>query len=443
MKEIALEKEEYVEGNKFSFGEHLEELRTRIIFCVISIIVCFGFCWLFKSTFLHLAERPHLLAMKKFGLTTDLQVISYQEGFYAYIKLCFISALFFAYPFIAYQVWKFVSPGLYVKERRYSFLFVFVSFLAFVVGILFGYFFLIPIGLQFLIGILGNGIAPIITMGQYISFVFLLTIALGLVFQLPLVILLITKIGIITADQFASWRKYAILGTFIISAIITPPDPFTQVMTAIPMIALYETGILIARPTRRRLFYFGSMVGGGSLLIFVFFLVFTKISSLAEISNINGDVKLAVTENGRYVATVDQNSLENNIAIKRGMCFTTGEGGKVSFNMKSGVSVVLDKYTEVWIVDKKAINIVKGQVYLNQPKIKTDFTVITPNGNVLINYGEVNIEVLPSETVVTVADGKALLTNGDIKETVLKGRQGSIVMGGNVVNVGDIIDWVR
>ena len=142
------------------------------------------------------------------------------------MKLCFITSVFLAYPFIIYQIWQFVSAGLYKKEQRYVLLFLPVSYVAFVVGGLFGYFLLIPLGLQFLIGILGPGIQPIITMQDYVSFVFMLTVALGLVFQLPLVMLLLSKIRFITPDKFIAWRKYAILAIFIISAVVTPPDPF-------------------------------------------------------------------------------------------------------------------------------------------------------------------------------------------------------------------------
>lgn len=431
------------EGSRFSFGEHLEELRARVIIAIIATIFCFGFCWLFKSTILLLATRPHMLAMSKFGLTSDLQVISYQEGFYAYIKLCFISGIFFAYPFIVYQLWKFVSPGLYTKEKRYGFLFISLSYLAFIVGVLFGYFFLIPIGLQFLISILGTGVAPIITMGQYISLVFLLTIALGLVFQLPLVILLITKLGLIKAEQFISWRKYAVLATFIIAAIITPPDPFTQIMTAIPMIALYELGILLSKPTKKRIFYFGSMVGGGTLAIVLFFMIFTSYTSSASISKFAGNVKLIATErNGSNEINLN-NDLNKNGTIKKGMSVKTGPDSKASFNMKCGTIVSLDKDTEVKIIDKKTINIAKGQIFLNIDKVKTDFIAITPNGSAVTSSGEINIEVLPFETIVTVVKGKTVLTNGDTKETVKEGRQGRIVTGGKVVNVGDIIEWSR
>src|SRR3989338_10643884 len=120
------------------FGTHLEELRQRLIYSVIAIILCFILCWYFKVQILDMAKKPHKIAMEKTGLSTQLQVLSYQEGFYAYMKLCFISSVFLAYPFIIYQIWRFVSVGLYKKEQRYILLFLPISYLAFVIGGLFG-----------------------------------------------------------------------------------------------------------------------------------------------------------------------------------------------------------------------------------------------------------------------------------------------------------------
>ncbi len=178
-----------VENIRMSIGSHLEELRRRVIYSLVAVVLCFVMCWFFKVEILDIAKNPHNIAMTKANLSTELQVLSYQEGFYAYMKLCFITAIFLAYPLIIYQIWRFVSVGLFRKEQRYLLLYLPVSYVAFVVGGLFGYFLLIPFGLQFLIGILGPGIQPIITMEQYVSFVFMLTVALGLVFQLPLIML--------------------------------------------------------------------------------------------------------------------------------------------------------------------------------------------------------------------------------------------------------------
>ncbi|MGR3295374.1 MAG: twin-arginine translocase subunit TatC, partial [Candidatus Bathyanammoxibius sp.] len=218
--ETQIEKEE----QSFTVGEHLEELRTRVILCMVAILACFVVCWVFKTDILLIASRPHSLTMQDLGLPATLKVLSYQEGFFAYLKLCIISAMFLAYPFLIYQAWGFVSVGLYPNERRYVKIFLPISFVAFITGSLFGYFFLIPLCLYFLLNILGSAIEPIITMSQYITLVFLLTLALGIVFQIPLVMLLLARIGVCNAEDYARYRKHILLGIFVLAAIITPPD---------------------------------------------------------------------------------------------------------------------------------------------------------------------------------------------------------------------------
>ena len=141
------------EEKRLSLGEHLEELRLRIIICIIGLIGCFFICWAFKSQILWVAKRPHSLTMESMGLSATLKVLSYQEGFFAYIKLCLISAFFLSYPMVLYQAWRFVSVGLYRHERHYVKMFLPFSVVGFLLGGLFGYFILIPLALQFLIRI--------------------------------------------------------------------------------------------------------------------------------------------------------------------------------------------------------------------------------------------------------------------------------------------------
>jgi Tat protein translocase TatC len=132
-----------VEERRLPISEHLEELRRRIIYSILIVIGFFFISWFFKSKILDIMKRPHDLAMENLGLSQSLQVLSYQEGFYAYIKLCLITAIFMGYPVVAHQIWKFVEAGLYKRERTYVKIFAPISFMAFIIGVLFGYFFLI------------------------------------------------------------------------------------------------------------------------------------------------------------------------------------------------------------------------------------------------------------------------------------------------------------
>lgn len=424
-----------IEGLRMPLGAHLEELRRRVVYSLISIVLCFILCWFFKVQILDMAKRPHKFAMEKVGLSTELQVLSYQEGFYAYMKLCFITSVFLAYPFVIYQTWQFVSAGLYKKEQRYVLLFLPVSYAAFVVGGLFGYFLLIPFGLQFLIGILGPGIQPIITMKDYVSFVFMLTVALGLVFQLPLVMLLLSKIRFITPDKFIAWRKYAILVIFIIAAIVTPPDPFTQSMTAIPMIVLYELGILIARPTKKGFFLLGTIVGGGILLLLMFYFYFTHKGGEVNLLDTRGEVQFLHPEGQEWEKVANHTRFRNGVTLK------TGSEGSIALSTRKGIDIGMDANTEVHIVDSLKLRMKSGQILISVKGLKTPLEIDTPNGRIRTERGTLNIVAKDFITIVTAVKGDAVLVTEGEEKKLLEGRQHKMSIGGEPVDIGAIINW--
>ncbi|MCC7212249.1 MAG: twin-arginine translocase subunit TatC [Candidatus Brocadia sp.] len=424
-----------IEGLRMPLGAHLEELRRRVVYSLISIVLCFILCWFFKVQILDMAKRPHKFAMEKVGLSTELQVLSYQEGFYAYMKLCFITSVFLAYPFVIYQIWQFVSAGLYKKEQRYVLLFLPVSYAAFVVGGLFGYFLLIPFGLQFLIGILGPGIQPIITMKDYVSFVFMLTVALGLVFQLPLVMLLLSKIRFITPDKFIAWRKYAILVIFIIAAIVTPPDPFTQSMTAIPMIVLYELGILIARPTKKGFFLLGTIVGGGILLLLMFYFYFTHKGGEVNLLDTRGEVQFLHPEGQEWEKVANHTRFRNGVTLK------TGSEGSIALSTRKGIDIGMDANTEVHIVDSLKLRMKSGQILISVKGLKTPLEIDTPNGRIRTERGTLNIVAKDFITIVTAVKGDAVLVTEGEEKKLLEGRQHKMSIGGEPVDIGAIINW--
>lgn len=433
--DIAEEEYNKIEEARMPLGSHLEELRRRVFYSVIAVILCFIMCWVFKMHIMDIVKRPHGIAMRKLGLSTGLQVLSYQEGFYAYMKLCLISSLFLVYPVIIYQAWKFVSAGLYSKEKRYILVFFPASYIAFVMGGLFGYYLLIPFGLQFLISILGHDVQPIITMQQYVSFVFLLTIALGLVFQLPLVMLLLSKIRFVTADKFIKWRKYSILVIFIIAAIVTPPDPFTQTMTAAPMILLYELGILIAKPTRKGFILLGVIVGSSIIALAGAYFYFTHKRGRIDISHTYGNVQFQKTDDQKWKNISTVHSLQSGVILK------TGNGEKASFSTKKGMGINLDSDTEMCFVSPWKITIKKGQLFISLEKLKKNLEIFTPNGKIVANDGIFNMQITEYVTIVTAVKGEAtLLLEGEEKK-LLEGRQRKMTVGGEPVNIHSIIDW--
>ncbi|MFQ5957438.1 MAG: twin-arginine translocase subunit TatC, partial [Candidatus Brocadiales bacterium] len=341
-----------LEEQRFAMGEHLEELRTRIILCVLGLIACLVVCWIFKADLLWVAGRPHSITMEKLGLPITLKVLSYQEGFFAYLKLCLIGAVFMAYPFLIYQAWCFVAVGLYAHERRYVKIFLPISFVAFVVGSLFGYFFLIPMCLYFLINILGPGIEPVITMSQYITLVFLLTLALGIVFQIPLVMLLLAKVGVCRAEDYVTYRKYILLGVFILAAIITPPDPFSQMSTAIPMLGLYELGVLLVRPSRTAVMYAAGIAGAVILVIFGLY-VYLNMLEVGRIGSWQGNVSLSTAK------------VESPRSLRKGAELQTGKDSRATLSLAGGTHVLMNQESRLTITGKRTLRLQKGEILIN------------------------------------------------------------------------------
>lgn len=227
---------------KFSFIEHLEEARNCIIKSILFLLITTGFCYSFASSILTILVNP----VRDF-CTEKLVFISPQEAFITHIKISFAAGLFFALPFILFQIWKFVSSGLQTNEKKYVMLFAPFSFVLFIIGACFGYFIIVPIGLKFLLGFATDFLMPMLTISKYISFIIVLTINFGLVFELPLILMFLTKIGIVTPQLLSSKRKHAIVLLFIAAALFTPPDVITQCLMALPLLLLYELGIIFSK----------------------------------------------------------------------------------------------------------------------------------------------------------------------------------------------------
>ena len=428
--------EKEISEKRLPISEHLEELRSRIINSIIVVVVLFFISWFFKLRILDIIKKPHSITMESLGLSQSLQVLSYQEGFYAYIKLCLMTAVFLAYPVILYQIWKFVEAGLYKKERRYVRIFAPISFIAFIIGVLFGYFFLIPFGLQFLIKVLGGEIQPIITMSQYISLVTMLTLALGVVFQLPLVMLFVSRIGMLKAEDFIKWRMYAILIIFILAAVITPPDPFTQVMTALPMIILYEIGILVIRPTKKAVTQFGLLLGSGIILIYTVFLIFT-LPTKADFMNSTGTVKILPDSVTNWQPFSSESKIHNGTSLK------TEEGSKASFLLKDGTYVIMDVNTEIKFVKNRKLDLLNGQILLSIKADEKPFMIAANNNVITSNAGNVDIRISKHMVFVTVTEGEAIVVANGEKKKVFEGRQLKLVTGGEPANIDKVLKWAK
>jgi sec-independent protein translocase protein TatC len=232
------------EDDKQPFTAHLDELRRRLIVCFVSVGVGFVACYFFKVELFYILVAPLQKVMKS-GET--LIYTHLPEAFFTFLKTAFIGGLMLASPIIIYQFWMFIAPGLYDREKRLLVPILFLSVLFFVGGALFGYFIVFPYGFQFFLSFATDTIRPMPSMKEYLGFASKLLLAFGLIFELPLVITFLARLGIVTVDFLKKNRKYAILLFFVTAAVLTPPDVVTQFMMAMPMIALYEVSILGAR----------------------------------------------------------------------------------------------------------------------------------------------------------------------------------------------------
>jgi sec-independent protein translocase protein TatC len=222
--------------------EHLDELRKRLIFCLIPFFIAVLFSAPFTKTFLAFLRLPAA------GLIEKLAFFSPQEVAAVYMKIVLFSGLILSLPIILYQVWGFIGPALEEKQKKYVVSFIFWAFFAFLFGCAFGYLILIPFSLKFLIGLAGNELTPVISISKYIGFVLALAAGCGAAFELPVAVWILTRLGLVSSAFLREKRRYAVAVIFIAAAVITPTtDPFNMTLMALPMLVLYELSIWISR----------------------------------------------------------------------------------------------------------------------------------------------------------------------------------------------------
>lgn len=227
--------------DKIPFTEHLEELRKRLIVCFIAVGIGFVISYGFKEYLFYILVKPLMDVM---GADDKLIFTGLPEAFFTYLKVAFLSGLMLAAPVILYEFWMFVAPGLYQKEKKILLPIIILSSFFFVGGALFGYFIVFPFGFKFFLGFATESIRPLPSMKEYLSFSSSMILAFGIVFELPLIITFMARLGIISVEFLRKNRKYAILLFFIVAAILTPPDVVSQFLMAIPLMGLYEISIL-------------------------------------------------------------------------------------------------------------------------------------------------------------------------------------------------------
>ncbi|HEY5810800.1 MAG TPA: twin-arginine translocase subunit TatC [Povalibacter sp.] len=235
------ERETLAEGSLIS---HLVELRDRLLRALIAVFILFIPCALYSDQLFTLVALP---LMDKMPQGTSMIATSIVAPFMAPLKLALLAGLFLAMPYVLYQVWAFVAPGLYKHEKRFAVPLVVSSIVLFYGGVAFAYFVVFPLMFAFLTSAAPHGVQVMTDMTNYLDFVLLLFFAFGIAFEIPVATVLLAATGLVKVETMTSNRGYVILGIFIVAAFLTPPDAVSQCFMAVPMYVLYEGGIIMSR----------------------------------------------------------------------------------------------------------------------------------------------------------------------------------------------------
>jgi len=229
---------------EMTLTEHLAELRFRLLVCLVAVVIATIVAFIFIKPIMRVLMRP--------ANVETLYQLSPTEGIFTFMRVALMVGIAASMPVLVYQIGAFVLPGLTRRERRYLFWLVPSASFAFVVGVLFGYFVVLPFALQFLLETFAAGVVQsFISVDRYVSFVTRMLLALGIVFETPIFIYFLSVIGLVDTKKLARWRPYVVVLVAVIAAVITPtPDPFNQALVGIPMYLLYEVGILLSRIVR-------------------------------------------------------------------------------------------------------------------------------------------------------------------------------------------------
>lgn len=243
------EESDELAGSEAPLLEHLIELRKRLIYSVVAVVVLMMGCFIFARNIYDFLLVPYLASMPP---DTKLIFTAPQELFFTYLNVAFFGAIFLGFPIIASQIYMFVAPGLYKHERRAFIPYLIATPIFFLAGACLVYFAVLPMALHFFASMQTNDIEMLTRVSEYLGFAMLLILAFGACFQLPVVLTLLAQIDLVHVDMLRKGRRYAIVAILIFAALITPPDPISQIGLALPMYLLYELSILSVRMVERR-----------------------------------------------------------------------------------------------------------------------------------------------------------------------------------------------
>ena len=243
---------------KSTVSEHLIELRSRLVKSIVFLVIAFVVCYIFSDKIYNFLLEPYAQAVKEDGQNRRLIFTALHETFLTYVKLAFFAAFFFSCPIILIQIWKFIAPGLYKNEKLALLPFLVATPILFILGGMLVYYLIMPLAVDFFISFEKasiNGSLPIQLepkVNEYLSLVMRLILAFGLSFQLPVLLTLLAKVGFIDAEYLKTRRKYVVIIIFSIAAVLTPPDPITQIGLALPLLLLYEISIYTVKLVEKK-----------------------------------------------------------------------------------------------------------------------------------------------------------------------------------------------
>lgn len=226
-----------------SFISHLIEMRDRLLRAVLGVVILFVVLFPWAQDLYALLAEPMLASLPQGGQMIATEVTT---PFFVPMKVTLMTAFLLAMPWVFYQAWAFVAPGLYQHEKRLGVPLVIASVILFLLGMAFAYFLVFPVVFGFIVGVAPEGVAVMTDIGKYLDFVMTLFMAFGLTFEVPVAVVLLVKMGMVSVAKLREIRPYVIVGAFVIGAIFTPPDIISQFMLAVPLWILYELGILVA-----------------------------------------------------------------------------------------------------------------------------------------------------------------------------------------------------
>ena len=235
-------KRKQINEREMPFLDHLEELRWRLFKSLITVFVLMLICWGFSDQLLEVLRYPGT----QITPPLKMQVLKVQTVFMTKLEIALVAGVILGLPVIIYQLWQFMAPGLIKKEKKFLPIIILATIICFAIGGLFAYFIIIPFALQFFMDLAPADIENNIALDFYIGFLLRIIVVFGVVYELPIISIILTKMGLLTPKFMRKYRRYALVIAFILGAILTPPDPSTQIMLAIPIILLYEISIFLS-----------------------------------------------------------------------------------------------------------------------------------------------------------------------------------------------------